>query len=296
MIINFLVGAFDNTYESAGFVVFVYPFRFIRLYFTISLCLIPSKTAIFKVSIITRKAIDVFCYIVIVLLTITAFFHMLNYSFQPNVHLDFLGAFYFIFVTTSTGLSTTLIPETDLSRIMVVLALTTFIFVIPRKISELVSLISKKSIYEHSFKRGGHQNHVILCGKFDYASLNSFLKEFFCPDHGKEVFNTSVVILGPEEPSEEISVLLADPIYSHRVQYVKGSILESRSNEKVLIKYAQACFIFSSKYTSQKSNEEDADTVMRAISVRKSRPNIELHVQVLLPEHKYYFDFLCIDS
>jgi hypothetical protein len=122
--------------------------------------------------------------------------------------------------------------------------------------------------------------------------MRSFLKEFFCQDHGNSTVNTHVVILNPSEPSEELKLLLDDPFYANRVQYVKGSPMDSKSLRKVRIQEAKACFVFSSKYATEDAVHDDACTVMRALALKKQVRDLPLHVQVLLPEHKPHFDFL----
>lgn len=93
---------------------------------------------------------------------------------------------------------------------------------LPGKISELLALIAKRSIFDHRFEPEKNRQHVIVCGNFTNISLYEFLREFFCEDHGLQTVNTSVVILNSTEPSEELVSILNDPAYSSRVQYIKG--------------------------------------------------------------------------
>ena len=87
-------------------------------------------------------------------------------------------------------------------------------------------------------------------------------------------------------------MLINDPIYINRVQYIIGSVVNSRSLEKVRIGECKAAFIFSSKHATKNAAHDDAVTVMRALALKKNAPNLPLHVQVLLPENKAHFDNL----
>lgn len=136
---------------------------------------------------------------------------------------------------------------------------------IPKNLAELLTLINKRSPYVHSFKKKYQQNHVVVCGQFENYTLKTFLKEFFCPDHGSSTVNTHVVILNPKEPDEDLKEILEDPLYLNRVWYVKGSTLDPRSLEKVRICDASAGFIFSTKHATNDASIDDSETVMRAL-------------------------------
>ena len=187
---------------------------------------------------------------------------------------------------------TDIVGDGAFSRLVILFVLATGAIFIPKNLAELLSLINKKSHYDHSYKEKKAQNHVVVCGQFDTIALRSFLKEFFCLDHGSSTVNTHVVILHPSEPSEDLQQILDDPMYANRVQYVRGSTADTRKLIKVRAKDAKACFIFSSKFASGHAVEGDAETVMRALALKKYKPDLQLHVQVILPEHKSHFDYL----
>jgi hypothetical protein len=73
-----------------------------------------------------------------------------------------------------------------------------------------------------------------------------------------------VVILDPAEPIDRVKTFLSDPLYAHRVQYIRGSSLESHSLENANAKNASAYFILAKKYTKQ-SETIDAENVLKAM-------------------------------
>lgn len=72
------------------------------------------------------------------------------------------------------------------------------------------------------------------------------------------------MILNPVEPTDRVRTFLSDPVFAHRVQYVRGSSLEARSLEKADAKNASAYFILAKKYTQQ-SEIIDAENVLKTI-------------------------------
>jgi hypothetical protein len=136
---------------------------------------------------------------------------------------------------------------------------------IPTNLADLLALIRSKSSFDHRFVPSSRQDHVILVGNFDVALLADFFREFFCDDHGNRTMRTQLVLLNPNEPSEELKALMADPVYSNRVRYVKGSTLSTRSLQKVSASSAEAVFVLGNRFTQEDPAEEDARLVMRVL-------------------------------
>ncbi|KAI3657470.1 hypothetical protein MP638_002733 [Amoeboaphelidium occidentale] len=290
----------EKTYMCSGPYSLFYPLRFMRLHVALISLLEPSKTTFFKVSIITRKAIRLLGFLFCLIMALAAFVH-LNVTLNEKVeNISFFDAFYFAFLSSLSGSPSQIIPDSETNRALVVGVIITVLVFVPARLAELLGLISKKSKYEHSYKKKLNHNHIVVCGQFETASLQTFLKEFFCTDHGTSAVNTHIIILQPNEPSEELQNLLLDPMYVNRVQYIIGTVMNDRSLEKIRIHEAAACFVLSSKYVTEEAREEDAATVMRALALKKAR-NVPLHVQVLLPENKCHFEHLadtmmCVDE
>ncbi|CAG8571541.1 15638_t:CDS:10 [Funneliformis caledonium] len=159
-------------------------------------------------------------------------------------------------------------------------------------ISELIALIRSKSVYDRPFKKISQQPHVIIIAPtLELPSLRHFLKEFYSLAHGPATVNTKVVILNPMDPTDRVRTFLSDPVFAHRVQYIRGSSLEARSLEKANAKHASAYFILAKKYTQQ-SEIIDAENVLKAIALRKFDQGPKLYIQCILPENKVHFESL----
>ena len=110
---------------------------------------------------------------------------------------------------------------------------------LPTQISDLIGLIRSQSDYRFSYKPLRGRNHIVIVGNLEIVSLRCFLREFYSSDHGSKTLITSVVMIAPNEPSTELQDLLADPIYSHRVQYIKGSCMSFKSLQKAKVRCCQ---------------------------------------------------------
>eukprot|EP00158_Paraphelidium_tribonemae_P009403 Partr_v1_DN28856_c0_g1_i3_m33832 putative Potassium large conductance calcium-activated channel, subfamily M, alpha member 1 len=292
VIVAFCDDARANSFMSSGWLAYLYPCRFMRLHLAITVCLVPSKTSIIHVSLIGRKAIQLLGFLFFLFCTVATFLHVGTHLSRDAKDVSFFDALYYAFVSTTSGSASQIIQDSPFSRLIIIGVIISAAVFVPTNLAELLRLIANKSFYDHSFKEKRGQNHVVICGHFELNSLETFLKEFFCPDHGQVTVNTHVVVLNPREPTDDLKAILSDPMYINRVQYVVGNVMNPRSLEKVRINEAKACFVFSSKYASDNASEEDAATVMRALALKKQVVNVPLHVQVLMPEHKVHFDRL----
>jgi hypothetical protein len=161
---------------------------------------------------------------------------------------------------------------------------------LPSQIGDLISVIRTSSKYTAPFEKPDKRTHVIVCGNLEIVSLRGFLREFYSPDHGMRTLLTHVVIIGYNEPEEELVSLMTDPVYANRVQYVKGSVMSFRSLQKAHLCSAAAAFVLASKISDVEPVEEDARTVMRCVSMRKYHSKLKIFAQVLLPRNKIHLE------
>nr|CAG8437611.1 8553_t:CDS:10 [Entrophospora candida] len=257
--------AHDPVFQETRYIVFFYPFRFIRCYLSVYDCLVRSEKSIIKIGQVT-----------------TVFFTTIM-----------LG---------TVGYLSDIVPDNAFPRVLLLVIFTTGLIFIPYSISELIILIRSKSIYDRPFRKISQQPHVIIIAPtIELPSLKHFLKEFYSLAHGLATVNTKVVILNPAQPNDRVKSFLSDPLYAHRVQYIRGSSLESRSLKKVNAKKASAYFILAKKFTQQ-SDTIDAENVLKAMALSKYDEGPKLYIQCILPENKIHFEslnpelILCIDE
>ncbi|KAI8926389.1 hypothetical protein BC831DRAFT_504492 [Entophlyctis helioformis] len=292
---------FQHSFLEGGVFVFVYPLRFWRLHMAIGNCLRPGQNVVFRLSPVMQKGLNLGLSIFNTLFTVTAWVHICLYIFQKYYDLSFFDVFYTIAVSSTSGLNTQIIPDNIFSRIITLYVMIVGAIFIPTNLSDLIVLIRSQSPFNKRYKPSSGQTHVLLLGNFEVASLRDFFREFFCDDHGLRTMSTRIVMLNPNEPSEELQALLSDPIHINRTQYVKGSAMSFHSLHKVQAGRAEAAFILSSRHSDQDPNEEDAKSVMRALALRKYHSRLKIFAQILLPANKTHLlqladHTLCIDE
>ncbi|KAI0244776.1 hypothetical protein L0F63_002877 [Massospora cicadina] len=286
----------SHTYMAAGFMVYVYPFRFMRLHMSFCKILLPVRNSLFDFSMLAKKTLYLCSTILFTIIFVSAWIHIVTYKFYETngakKPITFFDAFFFTTISSTSGFNSNLVPDSTFNRFVILFIMVSGALFLPEKIGELLALISKRSTFDNSFELEKNQQHVIVCGSFSNRSLCEFLREFFCEDHGLQTMNTKVVVLNSVEPSDDLVSMLNDPVYSSRVQYVKGLPTSYKSLRKVRAGKAKACFVLTDKYTSDDDREADATAVMLALAIKRFNKGLRLFAQVNLPENKPHFDCL----
>ncbi|CAG8668735.1 10618_t:CDS:10 [Dentiscutata erythropus] len=288
--------AMDPVFEETRYIVFFYPFRFIRCYLSVRDCLVRSEKSVLKLGQVTSKTLIFLQSILFLILTGSSLLHGVEYAYMDE-NVTFLDAVFFTTIMLGTvGYLSDIVPDNAFPRILLLVIFTTGLIFIPYSISELTMLIRSKSVYDKPFRKISQQPHVIIIAPtIELPSLRHFLKEFYSLAHGSATVNTKVVILNPLDPTDRVKTFLSDPVFAHRVQYVRGSSLDARNLEKVDAKNASAYFILAKKYTQQ-SEIIDAENVLKAIALSKFDEGPKLYIQCILPENKIHFESLNPDQ
>jgi hypothetical protein len=215
--------------------------------------------------------------------------------------LTFFDIFYTITVSATSGLSTEIIPDNIYSRVITVLIMVVGATFLPPQINALVALANSTTKYGTPYITQPERFHIVICGNLEIVSLRVFLKEFYNIDHGSKTMNTTVVLLNASEPSPELITLMSDSLYSHRVEYVKGSATSFKSLQKVKLLEASGAFVLAVRNSDSDPAEEDAKNVMRCVALRKFNQKLKIFAQVLLPRNKIHLEHivtqvLCIDE
>ncbi|KAJ3345548.1 hypothetical protein HDU91_007320 [Kappamyces sp. JEL0680] len=106
----------EGTFLEGGNVVYLYPFRFWRLNFAISRCFPVGKKGFFSVSPVKQKAVNLGLDIFTTLFLVSAWTHICLYKIQKYYDINFLDIFYTIVVSSTSGLSTQIVPDNVFSR------------------------------------------------------------------------------------------------------------------------------------------------------------------------------------
>ncbi|KAJ3111693.1 hypothetical protein HDU96_005446 [Phlyctochytrium bullatum] len=175
-----------NTYMSAGNFVILYPFRFWRLHINVLKLVRPNRQFFFRISAVTQKGIAIALTIFNLLLTVTAFVHMVERTQSKADNLYFWEVYYWIFVTSSSGLSTKIVPDDTISRIVILYVMINGIVFLPPALTEFIELIKKRSKFVHAYKERNGKDHVVVLGDLELTSVKDFLPEHvLCLDEFK---------------------------------------------------------------------------------------------------------------
>ncbi|KAJ1885406.1 hypothetical protein LPJ81_006916, partial [Coemansia sp. IMI 209127] len=254
-----------RTFMSAGTLVFLYPVIFWRLQPALLRCLVPIKN-VYRMSAMTRNVLRALTTVFTTVLAITVLTHIMVYYQNKDKNDEIQGfdeAFFFIAVSSITGLSSDIEPDTWFTRSVVLFVMFIGIFWLPPRVSEMLDIWRNRSPWPSQFEAEANQAHVLVIGDLEYSALFEFLREFFCEDHGIRTVNTVVVLMSEHEPSKEVSELLHDPSYVNRVKFVMGSATSFSQLEEVQANHAQAIFVLSSKAAGGgDATKEDAVKIM----------------------------------
>ncbi|KAJ2062008.1 hypothetical protein GGH13_006513, partial [Coemansia sp. S155-1] len=290
-----------DSFMSAGTLVFLYPVIFWRLQPALLRCLVPIKN-VYRMSPMTRNVLRALTTVFTTVLAITVLTHIMVYYQNKDKDGEIQGfdeAFFFIAVSSITGLSSDIEPDTWFTRSVVLFVMFIGIFWLPPRVSEMLSLWQDRSPWPASFEAETNQSHVLVIGDLEYTTLFEFLREFFCEDHGVRTVNTVVVVMSEKSPGKEVSELLGDPAYVNRVKFVLGSPTSFKQLGDVEAEEALAIFLLSSKAAGDNAAKEDAAKVMIALAVRKylkghgnPKRAVPIYAQVLLPETTLHLEYL----
>ncbi|KAJ1662004.1 hypothetical protein EV178_006236 [Coemansia sp. RSA 1646] len=272
-----------NSYMSAGVMAIFYPARFLRLHYAIKrqLALASSSMKWLRLTLIRREATSLGSDIVVAILFFASVVHSGIYWYAQNNAIvfdgfNFLDAIYFI--SMSALGSDDSIPRSVFSEIISMAIVGLIAFAVPSRVTRLVDLAIKTSSYTKTVSLPAASRHALVCGNIELESIRQFLHEFFNSDHGPNIFKTTIAILHPDEPTMEMKALLQDPAYTNRVFYVKGRATGFKALKRARVDLASCVYILTRKYSHGSGIDEDAETVLTALSLSafnsSSRPSV----------------------
>ncbi|KAJ2379973.1 hypothetical protein GGI23_007881, partial [Coemansia sp. RSA 2559] len=136
-----------KTFMSAGTLVFLYPVIFWRLQPALLRCLVPIKN-VYRMSAMTRNVLRALTTVFTTVLAITVLTHIMVYYQNKDKNDEIQGfdeAFFFIAVSSITGLSSDIEPDTWFTRSVVLFVMFIGIFWLPPRVSEMLDIWRNRS-------------------------------------------------------------------------------------------------------------------------------------------------------
>lgn len=235
----------------------------------------------------SQDAIDIISLLInfiILWLTFSGVIHLLEAQgdpwrgFENARSTSFLEYTYFMMVTISTVGYGDYFAMSDWGRFIMVffilMGLAFFASVLPA-LADVTSSYYQRTQFAR-FDTTRVPQHVIVCGHITAFTATEFLKDFLHPDRGDT--NTHVLFLHPERPNPELKNVIRSN-YS-RVQYLVGSVLNTRDLQKSQIEKSQACFIIADKHCENPIEEDNAN-LLRLVSVKNTTTKVAVIVQLI---------------
>jgi hypothetical protein len=209
-------------------------------------------------------------------------------TWSGDTKLTFLDALYFTSTTFGTVGYGDFSPTTWLGEIVTISLILFTIYFVPSEASKLSFLMSMQSNFNKPYEPHGAYTHVVVACSSTCRGIETFLQELYHDDHishGSKLLK--VVVLAPDKPDAFMNELLLKYSPGDRLRFIKGDARVHDDLSKAKVDTATACFILSDREAVD-SNQEDATSVLRAMSIRAFDMNTTLYVQLIEPENKRY--------
>eukprot|EP01063_Lacrimia_lanifica_P009769 TRINITY_DN16650_c0_g1_i1.p1 TRINITY_DN16650_c0_g1~~TRINITY_DN16650_c0_g1_i1.p1 ORF type:complete len:1188 (+),score=309.68 TRINITY_DN16650_c0_g1_i1:94-3657(+) len=188
---------------------------------------------------------------------------------------SFHDSIYLMIITLTTVGYGDLSPETFIGKLFVMIFVVVSLVVIPMETGKISALLALTSPYGGTYVPT--ERHIIVAGHVEFANLSAFLAEFFHPAHGRN--QPYVIVIGPGRPSRSLRVILESGLYSKRVRYLEGSMLDEHDLDRVAYSEALACFFLADRWMRD-NYVADCETNMRVRSVKNHSSYVPVFAQL----------------
>lgn len=199
------------------------------------------------------------------------------YYYPTGTEFDFLAAFYYMIVTSSTLGYGDIYPLVTISRMATVIIICFIIFIITNQLSKISQLMQNYSKYDTQYY---FKNHIVIVGNYRPKTLAHFLAQFYHADHGD--VKTESIIVGTEYPNSEIFGILTDPRYEGRIYYLEGNMSHSSTWRNANIELAESVFILTDQLNLNLKSQ-DTYAVLLGKMLQAQCPLIKTYLQLIRP-------------
>ncbi|KAJ1923471.1 hypothetical protein IWQ60_005860 [Tieghemiomyces parasiticus] len=302
------------TYLSAGALVLLYPVRFYRVSLSAERALAPGRAQIVVVPSFEREVILLAVAILSTIMTLAAathvIFHWQGYL-APGEEFTFFDAFFFSATCITSGPDEGVVPNSWITRVMILLTLTIAAVFLPSRINNLTGLLDQRSSdsqYENSDVP--HSSLIVVTGALYSHVVKTYLWEFFNRDHGNAIKEISVLLVSDMDVSSDLRDLLRDPVFARNVRYVRGDPTSSSLYRTLQLESAAAIYVLNDVLGPTTPYQKDARVIRITLAInsylnqRNPSRAPRMYAQTLSPDSQYYLrgwrrctpQIMCIDE
>ncbi|OMJ15088.1 Calcium-activated potassium channel slowpoke [Smittium culicis] len=287
-----------NTVLSSGIFIYLYPLRFVRLQFSIRRVVDSTKTRAMA-DPVNRHSAEALVIVLTTVTAITVITHVVLFKQGYAKHAETVGffdVFFFTAISSVTGLSSKVNPDGLFTQLISIFIMFLGIFWLPSRMQKVLGLIKNRSPWESSYTPEKNSRHVIVIGDLSYGSLEEFLREFYCLDHGSKVINTFLVLMSENPPNDNVNNLINLPRYLNCVRFVLASPTSGNDLKAVCAEKASSIFILTGKNSDSGSLKEESKKVMICLAIKKyllsKSAEVPIFVQASRPETSLNLSFM----
>ncbi|KRX03637.1 hypothetical protein PPERSA_04189 [Pseudocohnilembus persalinus] len=202
---------------------------------------------------------------------------------------NYLYYIYFVLTAISTVGYNNIFTNTS-TQIVIIVLLQFGIYFVPTKASQLMSLLSQKSIYSRkSYTASERIPHLVLTGVISHTAALDFFSELFHEDHGQQKKNA--VMLLPNQPDSQMQSLITN--YQDDVIFLQGNNQKEKDLIRCQAEFAKAIIILSNKH-SPDPYEEDSKTIISVMKIKQylskqKAQQVRFCIQLLRGEDKTHY-------
>ncbi|KAL7315601.1 hypothetical protein PS15m_004798 [Mucor circinelloides] len=196
--------------------------------------------------------------LIVLLFTGTCAFQYSEVTFGTSNY-TILESLYVVMVTLSTVGYGDITPNTQASRIVMMLLIIIALSVLPGLVTDVSDTLRKRKEGEGHVSRGSTSPFILIVGSFTPDQVVEILDGFLNTENTE--YHLSVVFLDINRPTEQLKVMERNSIWGHRIQFLHGSVLDEKTLLRVEARYAEAIFTISDQNASEPSKEDERNTV-----------------------------------
>ncbi|KAI8052598.1 calcium-activated BK potassium channel alpha subunit-domain-containing protein [Gilbertella persicaria] len=231
------------------------------------------------------KLIHLVCTLVVLLYNGTCAFQYMEVTFGVHNY-SILESLYVVMVTLSTVGYGDITPNTQGSRIVMMLLIVIALSVLPVLISDVLDTLRKRKDGEGHVSRGTRP-FILIVGSFMLDQVVEILDGFLNTENTE--YHLSLVFLDINRPTEQLKMMERNSIWGHRVQFLHGSVLDEKTLLRIEARYAQAIFTISDQNASDPAKEDERNTVrLWSLYCHTVTHNVPIYTYNLSPSTAIY--------